>query len=223
VRHLISKGYELAMLTGDLASSARAVASQVGLPESAVHSQLLPEDKLHLVGSSLERNESRLVEARKVLFVGDGINDAPALATADIGVSMGGGAAATMELSDVTLMDSNLTKLLSVLDMGQRVRRKVRENITLSLFCKLAVVCLTFLGYMTLLYAIASDVGVMLVVTLNGMRLLPSTKGLMSPPENAQVSSHQLQRRLGRKHYSRVSGATSMARSRQDEVALEIV
>ena len=79
-----------------------------------------------------------------------------------------------MEMSDVTLMDSNLTKLSYVINMGRRVLRTVKENIFISLVAKLAVVGLAFVGKMTLLFAIASDVGIMLVVTLNGMKLLPS-------------------------------------------------
>jgi Cd2+/Zn2+-exporting ATPase len=216
------------MLTGDLDSAARAVASRVGIPESAVYSELLPEDKLHLVGASLDRNQRRLFEVRRVLFVGDGINDAPALATADIGVSMGEGAAVSMEMSDVTLMDSNLTKLQVVLDMGRRVRRTVRENIALSLLCKLAVVCLTFLGYMTLMYAIASDVGVMLLVTLNGMKLLPSATEAaspsQSPPPKARFSGEQRERSVGQTRYSRISDAAPAPSSRPDEDdALELV
>jgi Cd2+/Zn2+-exporting ATPase len=149
----------------------------VGLPSDAVHSQLLPEDKLHFVGS-LKQPASALSfglfrRRPRVLFCGDGINDAPALACADVGVSMGEGAAVAMEMSDVTLMDSNLLKLVYVIQMGTKVMYTIRENILLSLLCKLAVVGLTFAGYMTLLYAIASDVGVMLIVTLNGMKLLP--------------------------------------------------
>ena len=86
---------------------------------------------------------------------------------------MGEGAAIAMEMSDITLMDSNLEKLVYVLHMGKRVMRTVQENIILSLLCKLVVVGLTFAGSMTLLFAIASDVGVMLLVTANGLKLLP--------------------------------------------------
>ena len=89
---------------------------------------------------------------------------------------MGEGAAVAMEMSDVTLMDSNLDKLVFVLKMGQRVMHTVQENIILSLVCKLVVVILTFAGSMNLLFAIASDVGVMLIVTLNGLKLLPREK-----------------------------------------------
>ena len=106
------------------------------------------------------------------------MNDAPALAVADIGCSMGEGAAMAMEMSDVTLMDSNLNKLSYVIYMGRRVLRTVKENILISLVSKMVVVCLTFFGKMTLLLAIASDVGVMLIVTLNGMKLLSNAQGV---------------------------------------------
>lgn len=79
-----------------------------------------------------------------------------------------------MEMSDVTLMDSNLTKLSYAIKMGRRVLRTVKENICLSLLAKAGVVAATFMGKMTLLLAIAADVGIMLIVTLNGMKLLPS-------------------------------------------------
>ena len=165
------------MLTGDGNGAAEAVAREVGIHLNAVHSQLMPEDKLHHVGSLLQPDSSRCDPWKaksKVLFIGDGINDTPALAVADVGVSMGDGAAAlAMEVSDVTLMDSNLTKLVYVIKMGGRVVRTIKENIAFSLLSKLLVVALTFGGKMTLFGAIAADVGVMLLVTLNGMKLLP--------------------------------------------------
>ncbi len=165
------------MCTGDSSAAAYAVAREIGIPRGSVHSQLLPEDKLHLVGSLKRPQPKRLAlcrEKRYVLFCGDGVNDAPALAVADIGASMGEGAAMAMEMSDVTLMDSNLTKLSYAIKMGRRVVRTVKENICLSLLAKAGVVTATFAGKMTLLLAIGADVGIMLVVTLNGMKLLPS-------------------------------------------------
>jgi len=165
--------------TGDSDSAAKTVAREIGIPARAVHSQLLPEDKLHFVGSLKRPEPSSFAicrEKRYVLFCGDGVNDAPALAIADVGVSMGEGAAMAMEISDVTLMDSNLTKLLYTIQMGKRVLRTVKENIFISLLAKGVVVGATFFGKTTLLVAIVSDVGIMLLVTLNGMKLLPSTK-----------------------------------------------
>lgn len=176
VSTLLQKGVEVIMLTGDGQGAARAVGKQIGLDESCIHSQLLPEDKLHYVsslkGSSTNRHPSLTGKKKLILMVGDGVNDAPALSVADVGVAMGEGAALAMEMSDVTLMDSNLTKLLFSMDMGAKVITTVKENIAFSVVVNLIAIVLTCLGKMTLLWAIASDVGTMLLVTLNGMKLL---------------------------------------------------
>ncbi|GAX29128.1 hypothetical protein FisN_7Hh274 [Fistulifera solaris] len=176
VQALRGRGIEVLMLTGDSEGAAISVADQVGIPRNLVHSQLLPEDKLHFISSIKHPGSSRsfLSGSPKVMFCGDGVNDGPAISVADVGVSMGEGAALAMEMSDITLMDSNLDKLTYIIELGRKVMITIRENILLSLACKIVVVSLTFLGKMTLLYAIASDVGVMLIVTLNGMKVLPS-------------------------------------------------
>lgn len=179
----VIKGFKDAQIdtmicTGDSNAAAHAVAREIGIPRGAVHSQLLPEDKLHFVGSLKRPQPKRFAlcrEKRYVLFCGDGVNDAPALAVADIGCSMGEGAAMAMEMSDITLMDSQLTKLSYAIRLGRRVLRTAKENICLSLLAKVGVVGATFAGKMTLLLAIAADVGIMLIVTLNGMKLLPSS------------------------------------------------
>ena len=91
-------------------------------------------------------------------------------------------------MSDVTLMDSNLTKLMYSLEMGAKVIKTIRENIILSFVAKAVVVALTFVGKMTLLWAITSDVGIMLVVTLNGMKLLPGRDGVsLASERNATI------------------------------------
>mmetsp|Transcript_18364 Transcript_18364/g.31061 ORF Transcript_18364/g.31061 Transcript_18364/m.31061 type:complete len:1128 (+) Transcript_18364:369-3752(+) len=167
---------EVIMLTGDGQGAARAVGTQIGLDESCIQSQLLPEDKLHYVsslkGSSTDRHPSLYGGKKLILMVGDGVNDAPALTVADIGVAMGEGAALAVEMSDVTLMDSNLTKLLFSMDIGAKVIKTVKENIAFSIVVNLIAIVLTCFGKMTLLWAIVSDVGTMLLVTLNGMKLL---------------------------------------------------
>mmetsp|Transcript_19549 Transcript_19549/g.45499 ORF Transcript_19549/g.45499 Transcript_19549/m.45499 type:complete len:339 (-) Transcript_19549:1655-2671(-) len=179
VKQLTDGGIDVIMLTGDGESAAKSVARDVGLPDSAIHSQLLPEDKLHFVGSLVQpapKQCATCAHKSLVLMCGDGINDAPALAVADVGVAMGEGASLAMEMSDITLMDSNLSKLVYSIKMGTMVVMTIQENIFLSIVAKLLVVGLTFAGKMTLLSAIAADVGVMLIVTLNGMKLLPTSK-----------------------------------------------
>eukprot|EP01083_Nonionella_stella_P212366 767032_1 len=188
VSSLLSDDINVLMLTGDGDGAAKAVARDVGIPFENVHSQFLPEDKLHYVSSMLgfsTRKGGLLTKKELLLFCGDGVNDAPALAVADVGVAVGEGAALAMEMSDVALMDSNLTKLLYSIKIGAKVIVTVQENIVVSVFIKLIVIALTFAGKMSLLGAIASDVGVMLLVSLNGMKLLPGRRGLCCKRRNA--------------------------------------
>lgn len=211
-------GIRVMMLTGDSDNAAKAVAEQIGLSESAVHAELMPEDKLHfingmktpgVVGGSL----NLFRRPPRVLFCGDGVNDGPALAVADIGVSMGDGAALALEMSDVTLMDSNLTKIIYMLKMGARVVSTIEENIVLSLACKALVITLTFFGYMTLFYAIASDVGVMLLVTMNGMKLLAK-----NPEDETSLFGDN---RLVSKGYGQVSKGGMMSPTGVAELEVE--
>jgi Cd2+/Zn2+-exporting ATPase len=182
IKALQKMGIEVTMLTGDNHHAALEIGKQVGLDEAHVRSQLLPEDKLRLVQEMMDAtsNASGLGSScrnrRRTMFCGDGVNDAPALAIADVGVAMGAGAALAMETSDVTLLDSNLEKLIYSLQMGKRVIQKIRENVLFSFVVKAVVVGFTLAGYVHLWAAIAADVGAMLVVTLNGMTLLPLKK-----------------------------------------------
>ena len=169
------------MLTGDNRAAAAAVGRRLGLEEDQIESQLYPEDKLEIVKDMMNDSErDRLDNSNPcdyyqqslVLMVGDGVNDAPALATAHVGVSMGAGAALALETSDVTLLDSNLQKLLMSIETGRRVNRKIVENVVLSLSIKSIVLIMTLMGNAVLWAAIAADVGAMLLVTINGMSLL---------------------------------------------------
>ena len=200
IDELKEAGIEAWICTGDSDATAQAVAKEIGIPEHRVNSQLLPEDKLQFVKGLKRPRPKRFAlcrEKRYVLFCGDGVNDAPALAAAEIGVSMGEGAAMALEMSDVTLMDSRLTKLTYAIRMGQRVLRTVKENIIISFVAKLLIIVLTFMGKMTLLYAIAADVGVMLLVTLNGMKLLPNTSFDLVSPRRSRRGRAIIKQRVG--------------------------
>ncbi|MGI9289874.1 MAG: heavy metal translocating P-type ATPase [Gammaproteobacteria bacterium] len=153
------------MLTGDNPQSAQRVANQIeGIDE--VHAGLLPDEKL----AEIEKLHS---DDAAVAMVGDGINDAPALARADIGIAMGGGGTAqAMETADVVLMQDDLSHVPLALRMARKSRRVIKENIALSLGLKLAFLGLAIPGIATLWMAVLADVGATLLVTLNGMRLL---------------------------------------------------
>ncbi len=156
------------MLTGDNAEAAKRVADQVGGIDE-VHASLLPDEKL-------ARIEALHSPDGAVAMVGDGINDAPALARADIGIAMGaGGTAQAMETADVVLMQDELAHVPMALRMARDCRAIVKQNIVLSLALKLAFLGLAIPGIATLWMAVIADVGATLLVTLNGMRLLRKT------------------------------------------------
>jgi len=168
---------ETIMLTGDNRDAAKVIGTQVGLSAEEIKSELLPKEKLDIVAGFKTESESATrsflqTRRRYVLMCGDGVNDAPALACANVGVAMGAGAALAMETADVTLMDSNLTKLYYSIKLGRRVTRTIYENVIFSIVVKAIVLGLTVAGMSTLWMAIITDVGAMLIVTLNGMKLL---------------------------------------------------
>lgn len=154
------------MITGDNRPTAAAIAAQAGVDE--FYAELLPEDKVDQVKRLLERYG-------QVAMVGDGVNDAPALATATVGIAMGGaGSDTALETADVALMADDLTKLPFAMALSRRSLWIIKQNITFALAIKFVAVALVFPGWLTLWLAILSDMGASLVVTLNGMRLLSS-------------------------------------------------
>ena len=154
----------LVMLTGDNAATAQRIAEQVGVTDTRAN--LLPEHKVEAVKELRGR-------FGPVAMVGDGINDAPALAAADVGIAMGGGGTAqAMETADVVLMADDLSKLPFALRLSRAAMRTIRTNIGLSIGIKLAFFVVVLLGLGTMWMAVLADVGVSLLVTLNGLRLL---------------------------------------------------
>lgn len=154
----------LIMLTGDNRPTAETVARETGIDE--VRAELLPEDKVAVVEALVERYE-------RVAMVGDGVNDAPALARATIGIAMGAaGADAAIETADIALMSDDLAKLPWLIRHSRRTLAIIRQNIWFSLAIKALFVLLTLAGISSLWGAIAADTGASLLVIFNGLRLL---------------------------------------------------
>ncbi|MDO8795759.1 MAG: heavy metal translocating P-type ATPase [Vicinamibacterales bacterium] len=160
VRHIV-------MLTGDNRGTAEAIAAKIGVDE--IRAELLPADKVTVI-------EELVAKYRTVAMVGDGVNDAPAMARATIGIAMGAaGSDAAIETADVALMSDDLSKLPWLIRHSRRTLGIVRQNITLSLSVKAVFVVLTFAGAASLWAAIAADMGVSLLVIANALRLLGAT------------------------------------------------
>ncbi len=158
---------KVVMLTGDKADTAHAVAESIGIDE--VFSELLPTDKVEI----LERLLSELDSREKLIFVGDGINDAPVLARADIGISMGGiGSDSAVQASDIVLIHDDLTKIADSIRLSRKTLSIVRQNIFVSITVKLIVLVLSVFGLANMWLAVFADVGVAVLAILNAMRLI---------------------------------------------------
>ena len=159
IRHLV-------MLTGDNSSTAHAVGQAVGV--DAIRSELLPEAKVAAI-------EELLAEHHHVGMIGDGVNDAPAMVRASLGIAMRTvGTGTALETADIVLMSDDLSRVAWLIGHAHRTLRVIRQNIVASLGVKAAFVLLTILGHATLWTAIAADMGVSLAVTFNALRLLHS-------------------------------------------------
>ncbi len=163
IRRLKQLRVTTAMLTGDALDSANAVAREIGIDQ--VHAKLLPEDKL-----------SRLADIRKnsgaVMFVGDGINDAPVLAGADVGAAMGSGADAAIEAADVVFMTSAMEAIPQSISIARVTRRIAMQNVVFALVIKVAFMILGLAGFASMWLAVFADTGVAMLCILNSIRIL---------------------------------------------------
>jgi len=163
VKRMKSQNLITAMLTGDARDNAMAVAKDTGIDE--VHAQLLPEDKL-----------SHLKQIRKehgsVMFVGDGINDAPVLAGADVGAAMGNGADAAIEAADVVFMTSSVDAIPEAVSIARKTGKIAMQNVVFALAIKFLIMILGFTGYANMWMAVFADTGVAMLCVLNSIRIL---------------------------------------------------
>ena len=167
VAELKARGIRTVMLTGDTQAVGEAAAKELGLDE--VHAQLLPADKVAQVERLLKQSSPK----GRLAFVGDGINDAPVLSRADLGIAMGGiGSDAAIEAADIVLMDDKPSKIAQAMDIARRTLRIVRQNIAFALAVKALVLILGAFGAANMWEAVFADVGVMVLAILNATRAL---------------------------------------------------
>ena len=184
IAKLQKSSIDVIILTGDNKGAAEMCAKNVGIDvHTNVFSSLTPNEKLNRITEEVQKQEKELVARKKTIFrtsgrgtiamVGDGINDAPALSAADVGVAMGvAGTAAAMETAPVALLTNDLSRLADTIYIGRRCVLKIRQNIFFSVTTKLVVLGLTFAGLAGLWQAVVVDVGSALVVIFNGMSIL---------------------------------------------------
>ena len=169
VQRMKSQSLVTVMLTGDAKDSGTAVAQRIGIDE--VHAQLLPQDKLeHLQDIRKKYGAS--------MFVGDGINDAPVLAGADVGAAMGNGADAAIEAADVVFMTSSVNAIPEAIEIAKRTGRIAMQNVVFALVIKFLIMILGFLGYANMWMAVFADTGVAMLCVLNSIRILYAKKSL---------------------------------------------
>ena len=155
------------MLTGDRQKAAEEVAGELGI--DTVYSELLPSDKVQKVEELLASKTGK----EKVAFVGDGINDAPVLTRADVGIAMGSmGSDAAIEAADIVLMDDDVRKIASTVKIARKTLGVVKQNIVFALGVKFIVLILGALGVANMWEAVFADVGVSVIAILNSMRVL---------------------------------------------------
>ena len=183
ISQLKAKGVRTVMLTGDSRTAGEAAAQELGMDE--VCCELLPGDKVAKVeellaglGSSADGTASKAERRRgKLIFVGDGINDAPVLARADVGIAMGGlGSDAAIEAADIVIMNDEPSKLALIMEFSRKTMKIVRQNIVFALGVKLLVLALSAVGYANMWMAVFADVGVSMIAIMNSFRAMKVTE-----------------------------------------------
>ena len=166
------------MLTGDSEKAASAVAAELGITD--YRAELLPQDKVNVVEELLNGLRSRAGQGDRadkrrgrLAFIGDGINDAPVLSVADVGIAMGSmGSDAAIEAADVVIMDDELGRIPSVMSIARKTLMISKQNIAFALFVKFSCLVLGALGIANMWMAVFADVGVAVICILNSMRML---------------------------------------------------
>ena len=171
ISNLKASGINIIMLTGDKKIVSSDICKKLGIDK--YYAELLTQDKSKKVEEILNSKHSDSV----ISFVGDGINDAPVLALADIGIAMGGvGADSAIEAADVVIMTDEISKIVDAIKISKKTMKIVRENIVFSIFVKIAVLILTILGISSMWQAVFADVGVTVIAVLNALRMLKVKK-----------------------------------------------
>ena len=155
------------MLTGDKKEIAEHISKELGI--DTVHSELLPDEKVKKMEELLKNK----TQNKKIAFVGDGINDAPVLAVADIGIAMGGlGSDSAIEAADIVIMNDEPSKLNTAIKIAKKTMKIVKENIIFAIAVKILVLILSAIGIATMWEAVFADVGVAIIAILNSLRML---------------------------------------------------
>ena len=167
MQKLHTLGVNTKMFTGDKKEIAEKIAKEVGI--KAVKSEMLPQDKYNELDTIISKRE----EHQKVAFVGDGINDSPVLARADIGISMGGiGSSSAIEASDVVIMTDELYKIVDAIDISKKTNKIIKQNLIFSIGVKILTLVLSLFGIADMWQAVFADVGVTLITIFNTLRIL---------------------------------------------------
>ena len=164
IHRLNDKGIKTVMLTGDNERTAKTVSENLGIDE--YYAELLPEDKVRIIEELLSKNES-------VAMVGDGVNDAPALARSNVGIAMGAaGSDVAIETADIALMHDDISKINYLIDISRKTMAIVKQNVSVALLIQLALSVLAVFGFVTLWMAVTfGDMGLTLAVILNSLRI----------------------------------------------------